>query len=559
MRGNTWFALLWVAAALAACGAEAPVEAPEPTAETPEAAEDGPGIVGADGKADGFGPVPATDPLPAGADLEAPLSALFAPDDPVTTIELTLIARIVELRAADAADYAEGDNPFRIRYAVYNLRNPSIVEALADAHDAGVDVQVLIEDGQLDPAKTWNFADERLVERGFEFAPDHRALDGEGRRSADLVGIRGSGLMHLKARLFDAPGFHAGLSGSMNPGDNAVLNEETLHLVRDPALLDRYAEAYDAVLNGRRIDNRWDADAAVNVLFTPGGSGPRAGAKLLEWVASEDEQILLMVFSLRDVRHGGRSLVDVLSAKARAGVPVYVVTDRKQSDGVDADGNRMYRDDPTEDRLRAAGVHVYEATNRATPFTAMHHKVAVLGRSHLRVITDAANWTFSALGSDRRRARNHESVLFIEDDLIGRRYLAQWLRVLDRYADQTEGEPAAAEVFATLSAHPDWPATPVRFVADEAYTTWGESIRVRGDVDALGGWSTGVALDTDGDLYPRWVGEVELPLGAGFEFKFVAGHDGGDLRWEGGENRTGRAAPPALTTDPAVEVGGAWR
>ena len=554
-----------MAAAVAGCEADAPPS--EPQGDAPEAAVDGPGILSTDGKADGFGDVAAVGPLPESADLEAPLAALFAPDDPVTTLELTLIREVVQRRGADDAGYAEGDNPFRIRYAVYNLRNPAIVEALADAADAGVDVQVLIEDGQLDPARTWNFADERLVERGFELVASHRDLDDAGRRSADLVGIEGSGLMHLKARLFDAPDFRAGLTGSMNPGDNAVLNEETLHLVRDPALLDRYAAAYEANLKGQRIDNRSDDDAAVNVLFTPGGAGPRAGAKMLEWLADEDEQILLMVFSLRDVQHGGRSLVDTLAQKARAGVPVHVITDRKQSDGVDADGNQMFRDDPTEDRLRAAGVHVWEATNRATPFTAMHHKVAVLGRTDIRVITDAANWTFAALGSGSRRSRNHESMLFIDsarldDGVTGRRYIAQWLRVLERYAHQSEredGEPGFEAVFATLTADPGWPAQPVRFVADEAFTEWGESIRVRGDHERLGAWSRDVALDTDGDTYPTWTGEVSLPVGTRFEFKFVAGFDRGDVRWEGGDNRKGRAAPQALTRDPAVEVGGAWR
>ncbi len=565
MRREPAILLLLVAAAVAACEADEPL--PEPQGETPEAAVDGPGILSADGKADGFGDVPAIAPLPEGADLEAPLAALFAPDDPVTTLELTLIQRVVKLRAEDEARYDEGLNPFRIRYAVYNLRNPAIVEALADAEDAGVDVQVLIEDKQLDPARTWNFADERLVERGFEFVASHRDLDDAGRRSADLIGIKGSGLMHLKTRLFEAPGFRAGLTGSMNPGDNAVLNEETLHLVRDPKLLDRYGAAYEAILKGNRIDNRFDDSAAVNVLFTPGGSGPRAGAKMLEWVAAEKEQILLMVFSLRDVQHGGRSLVDTLAQKARAGVPVYVITDRKQSDGVDADGNRLYRDDPTEDRLRDAGVQVWEATNRATPFTAMHHKVAVLGRSKVRVITDAANWTFAALGSSNRRARNHESMLFIDsarldDGVTGRRYMAQWLRVLERYAHQSEaqdGEPGFETVFAKLTTSASWPAQPVRFVAEEAYTEWGESIRVRGDHAALGAWSEDVALDTDGDTYPSWMGEVSLPLGTRFEFKFVAGHESGEVRWEDGDNRKGRAAPAALTRDPAVEVGGAWR
>lgn len=566
MTLHPWrFARIWclgLATAVAtACAAE------EPPLEVPE---DGPppGLT-PDGKIDGD-PVAAYAPLPEDADLEAPFAALFAPDDPVTTLELEWIRRVREARAADGGRYAEGDNPFRIRYAVYNLRNPQIVEALADAEDEGVDVQVLIDADQLDPERTWNVADERLVERGFELAPDHRDLDAEARASADLIGIDGSGLMHLKARLFETPGWSAALSGSMNPGDNAVLNEETLHLVREPRLVARYRDAYAAILRDERIANVWDDEAAVNVLFTPAASGPRAGGRLLRWLAEEDELILMMVFSLRDITGEGvdGSLVEVLAERARAGVPVYLITDRKQSDGVDAAGERRFWDDDTEDALRAAGVHVYEATNRATEFTAMHHKVGIFGLSSIRVVTDAANWTLSGLGSRTRVARNYESQLFVDSarldgGVTGRRYLAQWLRVLARYAEQSadEGEPSFDEVAARLRALPGWPRQAVRFEAT-AETRFGETVYVAGDAAALGAWDPrGHALATDADRYPRWssAADARLPLGVWLEWKLTAAYDGGAVRWERGRNRRSFVHPAALVPTEARTLRGTWR
>lgn len=546
------YALLMLLAAFAGCS-----DAPE-LAE-PALFEEGPPLVSGEGKMDALGAeIPAYAPLSPLASLDGEFEALFAPDDPVSTAEVSLIQRIIDARLADARDFVEGENPYRIRYAVYNLRNPYVIEALADAEDAGVDVQVLIESDQLDPARDYNVGDERLIERGFEFAPDHRELRGDEFATADLVGIVGSGLMHLKTRIFETPNDRVVLSGSLNPGDNAVLNEETLHLIRDRDIVERYVGAYDAILHRRAFQNVWDDGAAVNVLFTP-ASTDRAVGHVFDWLAAEEEQILLMVFSLRDITAPGhdRSLVELLADKAAEGVDVWVITDRKQSDGVDAAGNYVARNDDMEDRLRAAGIHVYEATNYATDFTAMHHKVAVLGRTNIRVITDAANWTLSGLGSATRKAKNMESQLFIDsgkldDNRTGRRYLAQWMRVASRYADQgaRDGEPGYAQIWEALATRPDWPAQDVEFTAFETTTEFGESVYVRGSAGELGAWQgDGHLLATDESSYPTWSSPAPLtmPLGAAFEWKLTATFpDRGDVRWESGDNRAGFAQPSAL-------------
>ncbi len=506
----------------------------------------------------------AYDPLPAGTDLNVNFEALFCPDDPVITLELALIDQVRDALAMDGGSYDEGSNPFRIRYAVYNLRNADVVQHLIDAHAEGVDVQVLMEADQLDPERDWNWADEALIAAGFEYAPDHDAMTDAQRVTADLVGIDDSGLMHLKARLFETPDGARALSGSMNPGDNAVFNDETLHLINDPRIVARYRGAYDAVLEDRDFDNHWDEGEAVNVLFTPVASGPRPSVRLLEWLEEEDEQILLMVYSLRDLTAPGiaGSLLDILQERIDSGVPVYVITDRKQSDD-------YY--DTTEDELRAIGAHVWEVRNESTEYTAMHHKVAVLGRTDIRVVTDAANWSRSALGSSSQGATNIESMLFIDSgaldgDRTGQRYLAQWLRVLDRYdgwgAD--DGEPTFTDVFGALSAQAGWPALPVYFVVDDAYTDWGEMVYVRGDLAELGAWGEehmGVPLVTDAGSYPTWHCPVatELPLGTPLQWKAVAGYDGSSVRWEGGGNHHGTVQLPALVADSPQVLRQAWR
>ena len=517
---------------------------------------------------DGDGPepaIPAYADLPDGVDLDAPFEALFCPDDPVISLEIALIDRIREQRAQDPATYDEGENPYRIRYAVYNLRNEDVVEHLVRAHHEGVDVQVLMEDDQLDPARDWNWADEYLVDQGFEYAPDHRALDGDGRRTADLVGIVDPGLMHLKVRLYEGPDGATALSGSMNPGDNAVFNDETLHLINEPLIVARYADAYDDVLEDVSLVNTWDEGAAINLLFTPVGGGEEPGRRILEWLAAEDELILLMVYSLRDITAPGfaGSLVDVVAERVGAGVPVLIVTDRKQSDGYW---------DTTEDELRAAGATVWEVTNATTPYTAMHHKVAVLGTTDVRVITDASNWTKAGLGSASEEASNVESVLFLDTTALdggrtGRRYLARFARVLDRYRSQLEddGEPGYDAAFGALLAQPGWPLQPVEFFAGDAYTNWGERVFARGDLFELGVWGfegPGHPLTTDAASYPTWSGSeaAMIPLGAPFEWKFVATDDAsGATRWEAGGNHRDRAEPPALVATDATTLHETWR
>jgi len=551
---------------LVACG---DAQAPPPTTTLPDPAEsvgdEGPPRLG--GKADSGNAALAYAQLPAGAGFDAPLTALFAPDDPVVTLELHLIDEVRSARRADSHDFAEGDNPYAIRYAVYNLRNPDLVKALGDAEQDGVDVQILIESDQLDPALDYNTSDEALVARGFELVTDHRTLDATTRKTADLIGIRGSGLMHLKTRAFSTPEGTRVLSGSMNPGDNAIFNEETLHLINDPKLTGRYLANFEAVRDGRGAANVWAADAAVNVLFTPAASGPRASTKLLTWLAEEQEQILLMVFSLREVSgpEVDESLLEVLVRKAQAGVPVYVITDRKQSDGVDIDGKPQYRNDKTEDVLRAGGVHVYEAINATTPFTAMHHKVGILGRSRVRVITDAANWTFAGLGSATGKAKNNESVLFIDSAALdggktGARYLRQWLRVAERYmawSAQHDGEPGYEEVSSRLLEAPNWPTVPVSFEVEADFTQLGDEVAVRGGLDALSRWgqsNPGVPLKTDADTFPFWrsAEPVELPLGARFAWKAVVLRGDGGVTWEKGANWTAEASPGPLEDTAAT-------
>jgi phosphatidylserine/phosphatidylglycerophosphate/cardiolipin synthase-like enzyme len=530
--------------------------------------EEGTPVLGPSGKADDFGAdVPAYAPLPEGVDLDKPFQVLFAPLEPVVTMELYWIDLVRKRRKWNPNDYEEGTNPYRIRYAVYTLRNQKIMEALADAEDDGVDVQILIESDQLGKERDWMTVDEYLSGRGFEVVLDHNDLDDAGRESADLIGIKHYGLMHLKTRIFQTPSETVVLSGSFNTGSHAPLNDENLHIIRDPALVSCYVAMYDNVLRGQRPVNEWDDNAAVNVLFTRPTVGPRPGEMFLRWLQEENEQILLMAYSLRDITAPGsdKSLVQILSEKHAAGVPVYVISDRKQSDGGDYDD--------TEDQLRAAGIPFYEVRNDVTVYTAMHHKVAVLGLTRIRVVADSANWTKSGLGTDRNIARNQESMLFIDSEKLdsgrtGRRYMAEWLKVLSRYAHQSQeidGEGSFEFVRDQLQDQSEWPRQSVWFRAFNAVTEDGEAVHVVGDHPDLDEWGDrgpGVALETSTEDYPEWwtAEPVQLPLGSAFEWKLSTFDAEGELlRYEADPRRISVAYPPGLLPDDGLELKGSWR
>lgn len=498
---------------------------------------------------------------------DAPLATLFSPADRPLGSDLELIGRVIAARAADPAAYAEGDNPFSIKFAVYNLAHPDLVSALADAEDHGVDVQILIESEQLDPARGYNTSDDFLVGRGFELVRDHRGLTDDQLRTADIVGIVGDGLMHLKTRLYSwidpATGAHEKrlVTGSMNPGDLAVFNDETLHVITLPDLIAQYERKYGAVLRDEAVENTWTDGAPVQVLFSP-DPGVQTIDRITWLIDHEEEMILVAVFTLRNPRPraGGKGILDRLIAAKARGVPVVVITDRKQSDGIDANGASVAQDDSGEDALRSAGIPVYEVMNRDdSPYNAMHTKYAVFGLTRPIVVTDAGNWTRASFGSGTSRPQNDESVLFIDSNALdegrtARRYLGHFLHLVWKYGSNgTDGQwptggPDPRELVATLSTRTGWPTVSVTLRA-RGETAWGERLAIAGDDPALGAWDPAAALplETDASSYPVWTAApLTLPLGARIEAKLIRRPQSGAPVWEQGDNRRIEIDPTPL-------------
>jgi phosphatidylserine/phosphatidylglycerophosphate/cardiolipin synthase-like enzyme len=496
------------------------------------------------------------------------IHTIFTPSDEAKKAELALLDTVISARKADSRTFPAGQNPYRIEYAIYNMTDRDIIGRLLEASRSGVQVQVLIDAGQISPEKPFNTVVKDLVAGGFTHAESQKGLSADDKANKQVIEIEmpGSGLFHFKSRYFTWPDARSGqqqeslLTGSHNPQNSAHKNDESLHRIEDPALIKKYTDAYRALRDEKPIENVWDANAATNVLFTSANSrGPKPVDKIIELVDQEKELIFLTVFSLRNLEASdGAKLVDKLVAAQARGVPVVVVTDRKQSDGVRDDGTPSAQDmDPTDDLLERAGIPVYEFTNPAGPRTAMHLKSALFGLKDMKVVTDTGNWTQATMGSGGgSRGKNAESILFVDSgkydgNRTGVTYLAEFIRVMRKYDGQNAGtnKPNVEALLAKLQALPNFPTVKVD-LEDVAAAHAGREVYLTGDHAALRGQNgePGLKLNTDSGTAPfRARATVELPLATRLEYRVSTRDAQG--RIDAG------AAPSILVVDPTLQGG----
>ncbi len=465
----------------------------------------------------------------------------FTPYEPAQKAELAALDSLLNARRSDSTTYPAGENPYRIDYAVYNLRSKAVINRLIDAAQNGVDVRVLIEADQISPERAWNTVDEQFEEAGLKVMRSDKETTLVEREAAHLVGIDSNHLMHLKARVLNWKNPETGvserlvMSGSMNPGDGASRNDENLNVIRDARIAELYEKKIDDVLAHRRTDNVWDNDQAINVLFTPAKSGPRPIEKLFEWIDAEQEQILINVFDMKDIIDPAskKKLTEKLIEAKDRGVDVVLVTDRKKSDGRDAQGNRveMYghfaSNSWVDEDLERAGIPVYEFQNESGQYNAVHGKAAIFGRSKTKVMTGAGNWTRGSIGSGNKRARNEESFIFVDSGELdgnrtGRRYMSNFLYLLRNYDHQNTEHAPAEEMIAKLQARPGWPSVkldpsrllPADFQGDAVLT--GNHLSLSGE---------GLAVRAGGEPGALMQPPVELPFGSRITYD-VARPDG---------------------------------
>lgn len=412
---------------------------------------------------------------------------IFGPDDVAADgsmegNDVAPIDELIALRRADGQSYPMrvGANPYVIRYAVYNFKHETIARKLIEAARAGIVVQVLADAGNV---KSRRFEiDDWFAEAGVPFFKDRKLMPADFDREGPFFsGVKASGLMHNKMRLFEGPNGHKVLfTGSLNPGTESMMNEETLFEIRDERIFDRYRAFFDALKqadadkNEKSWVNEWKDDAAINVLFSPSEQGFDIAEKILDWIDEEQEFIFISVFSLNlfSGKRSGRDLLTTLKRAKDRGVMIWIVTDRKQSDGPSGFGR------PFDDLLRkelggSTNFVMYEVINDVGRWNAMHFKDAIFGVSRVKIVTDTANWSSAAMGSCFSATKtgikpkeycskesSTESTLFIDGKFMpggnkfGFRMLKNHLGLLDKYYRQIDvqgnGDPTPAVAWERL-------------------------------------------------------------------------------------------------------------
>ncbi len=341
---------------------------------------------------------------------------------------------------------------------MFNLRNPRLIAALQDAYRAGVVVQVMMPESKLDLNKSPWQADtvNGLTSVGIPLFMDRKRWPAESRHSSALVGawLPGFGSFHAKIRLFrwrDSNGDvqEEAWTGSINPNDESVANDEALCQVRDNGLRDQYVSFYEALRDQREVGfpNTWTPGAPLNALLDP-GNGHDLADHLLDWIDAEKELIFMSIFSVFNFDSPLRPGYTVFHALEKAherGCWIVFICDIHMCEG-----------EPLIEKLKLTGwdnLHIYQLYNPVGQWNAIHFKEVVLVGSQ-RLVTDSTNWSMQAMGSAYNiknkppyaifarpkfaAARSVETMLFIDgsvsnDARLPMRSLKRHFVTLDKY------------------------------------------------------------------------------------------------------------------------------
>jgi phosphatidylserine/phosphatidylglycerophosphate/cardiolipin synthase-like enzyme len=274
--------------------------------------------------------------------------------------------------------------------AVFDLRLPSIVDALVRAAQRGVRVRLVVDYEENESAAEFTDAISRLEQAGVEVSRDHR-----------------SALMHHKFVIVDG---RVLWTGSMNLTANDVYRNNNNMLRLDlPELAANYAVRFEWQLQ-RRADaspvgaapslHRVPSDGTrIETYFSPNGGAQRA---ILNRIEGAKKSIRITAFTFTDTEMG-----ELLMEKHSAGVQVQGVFESRNNNVLGAEYSILAK----------AGLDVLEDGNCYN----LHSKTIVIDDTTL--ITGSYNFTDSANRS------NDENLLIIDDPALARAYSEEFDRI----------------------------------------------------------------------------------------------------------------------------------
>ena len=295
----------------------------------------------------------------------------FAPSEDLQSVVLS------ELAAAQDS----------LHLAFFNIRLEEVGDQLRDSNVAGLDVQLVLDQKQMD--EEYNTLDDWMVEQGL-----------------DIVGLYNDAhedaTMHNKFALIDG---RRVLTGSANYSYTALnVSDEDVLVIDDEAVAARFAEEF-AELRAT-VDDDADHDEAppIEVFFSP---EDRLDFEVALALAGAQESIHVKMFS-----SSLGALTDTLIEAIDRGVNVVYIADADQAAASD-----------TDERLTAAGAHV-KLVDREFP-EEVHNKLAVIdGR---QILTGSFNWTAMAA------FYNYENVVKVTSEALASRVEGEIVATLHRY------------------------------------------------------------------------------------------------------------------------------
>ncbi|MDC7300741.1 carbohydrate-binding module family 20 domain-containing protein [Agathobacter ruminis] len=81
-----------------------------------------------------------------------------------------------------------------------------------------------------------------------------------------------------------------------------------------------------------------------------------------------------------------------------------------------------------------------------------------------------------------------------------------------------------------------------RFFVNNAYTNYGQSLYIVGNIAELGNWNpdkaVGCFFNNTASIanYPTWFYDISLPAGTRIEYKYIKKDAAGNVVWESGSN-----------------------
>ena len=355
---------------------------------------------------------------------ELKASLIFSPFDDVDQTVLALLASAQQ----------------SVRMSYFNIRLPSVMDALVDLKAQGVDVEVMLDaKTQLADFNTWG-ADALAAGLDVVLITNEKAE---------------KAIMHNKFTVIDS---EIVMTGSANLSTTALnKSDEDLLIVESVGLAQRYRAEYDEIVEGGNDKSMpYGADAAIVAWMGPEDD---LDGKITALIEAAETSIHVAMFQVNQ-----SGLVASLVTAHNAGKQVIVVIDAK-----------FLAEGSLHETLTSAGVPVIMADNTLSMYSEMHSKLMIV--DHKIAVMGSHNWTNLAT------FHNDENIVILNDAHLAGRCSGKFAELVKSYSEKTPEELGLVTTAQSVTL------TVNNITLDPGATLYAQSVNDGGP------WLEGIAFD----------------------------------------------------------------